>query len=1471
MNDSGGPVPGHEPGMPDIPEHTLLRCVGGGSYGEVWLARTVHGQFRAVKVVHRSWFEEDGRPFEREYEGLQRFDAVSRRHPSQLPILQIGRNDAAGYFYYVMEPADDVVAGPDFQPDTYAPKTLSRVLKDRGRLTLAELLPIALALTDALDHLHQSRLVHRDIKPSNIIWHHGVPKLADIGLVTVAGERGTLVGTTGYFPEGGVVDASDDLFSLGKVLYQAATGLKPESFPRFPDDLPNDSARGELRELNEILLRACASKPTERYRSAAELRRDLSSLQAGQSLWARRRQRKHAVVAAVAILAVAAGLASQQWRKPPRPSGQSSEGLVHWWKGDGDSRDVAGNAHGKMLAGGGFVPGRLGQAFSGVVEISDQADLNFRADQPLTIALWVFPTNASIRPQHVLGKRDEHALAYQLAMDGRGLNFGPGGWAGATVAPRLLPERRWTHLAATSDGRGTVTLLVNGVVSATGPGTFGIASPVSLKLGGAGPYQPFAGYLDDVRIYHRALSPDEIAGLVRDAPPEELPRTIPPPAGLIHWWPGEGDARDVIGGANGTMPGGSGFAVGQVGQAFVGTVVVPPPLGINSDRDTSMTLELWVRPTNGPGSGHIIGKRVGCDVPSPSTFQLATDKGGLHFSASPGIRLNAATGRLPQDVWTHLGLTHDGRTLSLYVNGELSASQTQPLGPTNSAPLKIGGSGECPPFAGLTDEVSIYNRALTGAEMKSIYNAGSAGKQLPPGYQRRPAAATPLSARATNSLGMVFVPIRGLSVDFCIWETRFQDFETFVREAAYQSAPNFNGPLEARKLGTSWQSPGFPQVPTSPVCGVTWTDAKAFCAWLTARERRAGAIRTNEHYRLPTDREWSWAVGLTNEPGATPAERDQKVPLHYWGSQWPPPTNAGNFAGTEYPWLQRIGAYTDAFPFSAPVGSFPAGLHGLFDMAGNVQELCEDWSDGKQSSKVLRGGGWDSHAASHLWISKRWRWPMNMAYTPGGFRVVLERQPAAWTNSLGQVFAPVPGTDVQFCIWHTRVQDYAAFAAATGRTAIRLAFSQAPSHPAVYVSWEDAQAFCHWLTSYERSAQTLLAGMRYRLPLDWEWSVATGLAEPRDGLPADKHLKSTNAYPWGSQWPPPQGVANYAEGLSVDTFAKTSPVGSFPPGTHGLFDLGGNAWQWCEDAFDRSLTNRVLRGGSWHNDYAKMLNSSYRHVQLPDKRDASYGFRIVLAPDDRASAWTNSLGQVFVPVSGTDTLFCRWETSIVDFELFVRATKHMTTTNLTLRHVDQFKGPGSWRNPGFPQGASHPVTCVSWEDAQAFCRWLTETERRAGRLGSNQLYRLPLEAEFSRAIGLPAETGTTPQERRNLPVTTNYLWGAAWPPPALTGNLLGGEFLIGTTIPGYRDEFSRTAPVGCFPPNAFGLYDLIGNVWEICEEWYAPEPNRKPHRGGGWDGDTQAALLATTRFHMQPDRGFNTIGFRVVLAQEPAR
>ena len=264
---------------PSIPDHELLRRIGRGSYGEVWLARNIMGSFRAVKIVYRAAFESD-RPYEREFSGLQKFEPVSRTHPGLVSVLHAGRNAEGGYFYCIMEVADDLSAGQAITVEQYRPRTLASELDRRGRLPLVECLEMGVALAAALGHLHARGLVHRDIKPSNIIFTNGIPKLADIGLVTQIGSKATFVGTEGYLAPEGPGSPLADVYSLGRVLYEISLGKSQDQFPELATRLRELPEANGLLRLNAIVLKACEPQPSKRFRSAEELGAALAQLRA---------------------------------------------------------------------------------------------------------------------------------------------------------------------------------------------------------------------------------------------------------------------------------------------------------------------------------------------------------------------------------------------------------------------------------------------------------------------------------------------------------------------------------------------------------------------------------------------------------------------------------------------------------------------------------------------------------------------------------------------------------------------------------------------------------------------------------------------------------------------------------------------------------------------------------------------------------------------------------------------------------------------------------------------------------------------------------------------------------------------------------------------------------------------------------------------------------------------------------------
>jgi len=285
---------------PDIPDHQMLRLIGSGSYGQVWLARNVMGQFKAVKVIHRARFL-DERPYEREFEGICRFEPVSH-FPSQVNISHVGRNDRDGYFYYVMELADDQHSGQQVDPANYEPRTLRSELKQRGRLPFNECLDLGLALTAALSHLHSHGLVHRDIKAANVIFVGGQAKLADIGLVAAAEAECSFVGTEGYVPPEGPGGVQADIYALGKVLYRMSTGQDAADYPSLPS---GELLKPELQELNQVVNRACEANTSRRYKTMEEMADDLRLLKSRKSLVRVRRLERTVRVALVSTAVLA--------------------------------------------------------------------------------------------------------------------------------------------------------------------------------------------------------------------------------------------------------------------------------------------------------------------------------------------------------------------------------------------------------------------------------------------------------------------------------------------------------------------------------------------------------------------------------------------------------------------------------------------------------------------------------------------------------------------------------------------------------------------------------------------------------------------------------------------------------------------------------------------------------------------------------------------------------------------------------------------------------------------------------------------------------------------------------------------------------------------------------------------------------------------------------------------------------------
>lgn len=300
---------------PVVPDHRLLRRIGKGSYGEVWLARGVTGVLRAIKIVRRGDFEEE-RTFEREFEGIRAYEPISRDHRGLVHVLHIGRNDEEGFYYYVMELGDDVQGGPPTNEIEYEPRTLRSDVLRRGRLPVGYCITVGEVLADALGYLHRQGLTHRDIKPSNVIFVGGVPKLADIGLVARSGQR-TFVGTQGFTPPEGPGAPQADVYSLGMVLYEVSTGKDRFDFPEVPDELPEEE-RADWRRLNDVICRACDPEPERRHSDGNALASDLGVLAAGREAPGAGLKWRRPILSAIAVLAAISTILAL-WPTPPPP------------------------------------------------------------------------------------------------------------------------------------------------------------------------------------------------------------------------------------------------------------------------------------------------------------------------------------------------------------------------------------------------------------------------------------------------------------------------------------------------------------------------------------------------------------------------------------------------------------------------------------------------------------------------------------------------------------------------------------------------------------------------------------------------------------------------------------------------------------------------------------------------------------------------------------------------------------------------------------------------------------------------------------------------------------------------------------------------------------------------------------------------------------------------------------------------
>jgi formylglycine-generating enzyme required for sulfatase activity len=618
------------------------------------------------------------------------------------------------------------------------------------------------------------------------------------------------------------------------------------------------------------------------------------------------------------------------------------------------------------------------------------------------------------------------------------------------------------------------------------------------------------------------------------------------------------------------------------------------------------------------------------------------------------------------------------------------------------------------------------------------------------------------------------------------------------------------------------------------------------------------------------------------------------------------------------------------------VGSFPANAFGLYDMHGNVEELCRDWHGayplgrvtdptGARTGtyRVARGGGWSGYAH---WCRSAFRFGIEPGIRDDilGFRVALSsvvegggirksegmpdsnpvRQTSPESSGIADETRTVslandikldlvrvaagkfmmgssddePGRDKD----ETRHEVTISKPYWMGKHEVTQAQWEAvmrnnPSRfkgeklPVEAVSWEEAMAFCKKLTERERVAGRLPEGYCYTLPTEaeWEYACRAGTATPFNT--GNNFTTGQGNYDGNYPYNPYDGNAK------GEYRRRTTEVGSFPANAFGLYDMHGNVEEWCRDWYGdyptgsvtdptgaRTGSERIIRGGDWFR-YARQCRSANRSNDKPANRRSYRGFRVALssriADETRTVSLANDIKLDLVRVAAgkfmmgsSDDEPGRYKDE-TQHEVIISKPYWMGKHEVTQAQWEAVMG----NNPSQFKGAKLPVENVTCDEAMAFCKKLTEQERAAGRLPEGYRYTLPTEAEWEYAC----RAGTTTPFSTGNNLTTEQ------------GNYDGNGTYNGNAKGEYRE---RTTEVGSFPANAFGLYDMHGNVEEWCWDWYGDYPkgnvtdptgartgSNRVSRGGSWSSYAHWCRSAY-RSVITPGARENYRGFRVALS-----
>ena len=606
----------------------------------------------------------------------------------------------------------------------------------------------------------------------------------------------------------------------------------------------------------------------------------------------------------------------------------------------------------------------------------------------------------------------------------------------------------------------------------------------------------------------------------------------------------------------------------------------------------------------------------------------------------------------------------------------------------------------------------------------------------------------------------------------------------------------------------------------NPVEQVSWDDCQKFLEKLNALPE---VKKSGWTYRLPTEREWVYAC----RAGST-----------------------GDYCklanGTEITkaTLGEVAWYADnSNDKTHPVGLNKPNAWGLYDMYGNVREWCEKGDKEARPRRAAPGGGWDNGSGKCLTYERSYHSPDYRNHDLG-FRLAAKEM--TWEESTRKAEASARKTeeaarreravkeviprlirdmiairDNRFMIGKYEVTQ-AQWEAVMGENPSEF---KGADNPVENVSWDDCQEFLKILNAFPSVKES---GLVFRLPTEEEWEYACRAGSTGDYCNLANGTEITKST---------LGTVAWYDDNSEET---THPVGQKKPNAFGLYDMHGNVWEWCED-FRAGSSRRVYRGGSWDDYFGDCSADDREDTEYPDG-DNNLGFRLAAEKMSAEEAARKAEEAA------------RRERAVK--EVIPRLIRDMIAIRDNRFMIGKYEvTQAQWEavmgeNPSEFKGADNPVENVSWDDCQEF---LKELNALSAVEESGLVFRLPTEREWEYACRA-GSTGDYCKLANGMEITESTLGKVVW----------------------YRDNSDKmTHPVGQKKPNAFGLYDMHGNVWEWCEGFRAgvsrrvvrAGASRRVVRGGGWRSDSKRCAAGNRSNSDGPGDHGDFLGFRLAASK----